>query len=133
MTYLTYNQELRSETDQAVIANLRRKGWQDAPPKPVPNAYWQDGQWVIPPPPTYTANDWLQKEGYGPTQLVTLLDLSAQLLSAGKTSPKLDAVKGWTNALLSEFVQSSEPKESWGASPFGFNETVTEAFEILNQ
>ena len=64
MTYLTYNQELRSETDQAVIANLRRKGWQDAPPKPVPNAYWQDGQWVIPPPPTYTANDWLQKEGY---------------------------------------------------------------------
>ena len=38
MTILTYNNLTRKETDQAVIANLLRKGWIDATPpeKPVP-------------------------------------------------------------------------------------------------
>jgi hypothetical protein len=102
------------------------------PPAPSPNAVWENGQWVIPPAPTYTANAWLEKEGYGPTQLVTLLDLTAQLQAAGKVSPKLDTVKLWTNMILAEYVQSDTPKEDWGNPPFSFSETVTEAFNILN-
>jgi hypothetical protein len=51
---------------------------------------------------------------------------------AGKVSPKLDAVKLWTNMILAEYVQSDTPKEDWGTPPFSFSETVTEAFNILN-
>jgi hypothetical protein len=102
------------------------------PPQPTPDATWGPGYWIIPAPATYTANAWLEKEGYGPTQLVTLLDLTAQLQMAGKVSPKLDAVKLWTNIILAEYVQSDTPKEDWGNPPFSFSETVTEAFNILN-
>ena len=103
------------------------------PAKPSENATWGPGYWVIPPPPTYTAEQWLVKEGYGPTQLVTLLDLFAELTAAAKVSPKLDAVKAWTNAILAEYVQNSQPKEDWGAAPFSFNETVIEAYQELGQ
>jgi hypothetical protein len=103
------------------------------PEKPAENATWGPGYWIIPPAPTYTANAWLEKEGYGPTQLVTLLDLAAQLQAAGKVSEKLNAVKGWTNTILAEYVQSAEPKEDWGTAPFSFNDTVIDAFQQLNQ
>jgi hypothetical protein len=101
------------------------------PEKPAENAVWGPGYWIIPPAPTYTANAWLEKEGYGPTQLVTLLDLAAQLQGAGKVSEKLNAVKAWTNTILAEYVQSPEPKENWGTAPFLFNDTVAEAFSVL--
>ena len=120
-THLRYSDQTRTETDPVVIDNLVRKGWEIYTPDPQP---------VI--PPTYTADQWLAKEGYGPTQLVTLLDLAAQLQAAGKVSEKLNAVKGWTNTILAEYVQSDTPKEDWRIPPFSFSETVTEAFNILN-
>ena len=137
-TYLTLDKELRSEADPAIIANLERKGWVPAPqPAYDPTSQqceWVDGAWVVTPiPPTlYTADQWLAKEGYGPTQLVTLLDLAAQLQAAGKVSEKLNAVKAWTNTILAEYVQSAEPKEDWGVAPFSFNDTVIDAFQQLN-
>jgi hypothetical protein len=121
-THLRYSDQTRTETDQSVIDNLVRKGWEIYTPDPEP---------VI--PPTYTADQWLSKEGYGPTQLVTLLDLAAQLQAAGKVSEKLNAVKAWTNTILAEYVQSPEPKENWGVAPFSFNETVIEAYHELGQ
>ncbi len=121
-THLRYDNQTRTETDQVVIDNLVRKGWEIYTPDPEP---------VI--PPTYTADQWLSKEGYGPTQLVTLLDLAAQLQAAGKVSEKLNAVKAWTNTILAEYVQSPAPKEDWGAAPFSFNETVIEAYHELGQ
>ena len=138
-TYLTFEKELRSETDSEIIANLERKGWTRDPQPPfnpeTQQCNWVDGEWVVTPiPPTlYKAEQWLTKEGYGSTQLVTLLDLTAQLQAAGKVSPKLDAVKLWTNMILAEYVQSDTPKENWGNPPFSFSETVTEAFNILNE
>jgi len=103
------------------------------PPQPEPDAIWGPGYWIIPPPPIYTAEQWLFKEGYGATQLVTLLDLYAALSAAGKSSVKLNAVKAWTNAVLGEYVQNAQPKEDWGAAPYNFNETVVEAYQELGQ
>ena len=137
-TYLTFDKQLRSETDPAIIANLERKSWIISPQPPfnpeTQQCNWVDGEWVVTaiPPTLYNAEQWLTKEGYGSTQLVTLLDLTAQLQAAGKVSPKLDAVKLWTNMILAEYVQSDTPKEDWGNPPFSFSETVTEAFNILN-
>lgn len=50
-TYLVLNCQLRTETDEQVVENLLRKGWQLAPVKPDPNATWENCQWVPPPPP----------------------------------------------------------------------------------
>jgi hypothetical protein len=119
-THLRYSDQTRTETDPSVIETLVRKGWEIYTPDPEP---------VI--PPTYTADQWLSKEGYGPTQLVTLLDLAAQLQAAGKVSEKLSAVKAWTNTILAEYVQSPEPKSGWDAPPHTFDATVAEAFGLL--
>lgn len=138
-TYLALNTQLRAETDPLIIANLQRKGWIPAPqPSFDPQTQqceWVDGAWVVStiPPVLYTAEQWLDQEGYGATQLVTLLDLYAALSAAGKSSVKLNAVKVWTNTILGEYVQNSQPKEDWGVAPYNFNETVVEAYQELGQ
>ena len=53
MTYLSYDKQLRSETDPQVIATLLRKGWVEAPQPPYDPAtetcQWIDGAWVVAP------------------------------------------------------------------------------------
>lgn len=53
MTYLTYDKQLRAETDPQVIATLVRKGWVEAPQPPYDPAtetcQWIDGAWVVAP------------------------------------------------------------------------------------
>lgn len=52
-TYLTYDKQLRAETDPDIIANLLRKGWVEAPQPPYDPAtqtcQWVDGAWVVAP------------------------------------------------------------------------------------
>ena len=50
--FLTYNKELRSESDEQIIENLQRKGWEETvPPSYDPERQhapeWIDGKWVI--------------------------------------------------------------------------------------
>lgn len=47
MVYLTYNNQLRTETDINIINNLIRKGWAETS-KPSESSYWQNGEWVEP-------------------------------------------------------------------------------------
>lgn len=53
MTYLTYDGQLRAETDPSAIATLIRKGWVEAPQPPYDPAtetcQWIDGGWVVAP------------------------------------------------------------------------------------
>lgn len=53
MTYLTYNLQLRKESDANVISNLLRKGWKEAsPPSYDINTQfieWVNGDWVVKP------------------------------------------------------------------------------------
>jgi hypothetical protein len=53
MTYLTYDGQLRSETDPQIIATLLRKGWVEAPQPTYDPAtetcQWVDGAWVVAP------------------------------------------------------------------------------------
>ena len=51
---LTYQSQLRTESDSAVIANLQRKGWiETTPPAHDPATHrapeWIDGQWITAP------------------------------------------------------------------------------------
>jgi hypothetical protein len=53
MTYLSYNKQLRSETDPNIIATLKRKGWVNAPQPPYDPATqtceWINGSWFVAP------------------------------------------------------------------------------------
>jgi hypothetical protein len=78
-----------------------------------------------------TAEQWLGIEGYTAIRLVTLLDLEGKLAAAGKTSPKLAAVRLWMNGVLATYVTDPNPKSDWTPAPFGFEETSAEAFAAL--
>ncbi len=86
------------------VNNPKLEEWIPAPPKPSPDAIWDNGHWVIPPPPSWTAEEWLNKEGYNSTALVTLLDLNGKLIAAGKSSVKLNAVKNWTDGMIASYA-----------------------------
>lgn len=102
MTYLTFNNQLRSETDPAVIDTLLRKGWVKAPSKPADDATWQDGAWVLPPPPP-DYKIWLNVQAFmaeftmqekaaialsvDPTVAALRLELTTWLSSVSSNSP----------------------------------------------
>ena len=136
-TYLTLDKQLRSETDPAIIANLERKGWVPAPQPDYDPATqqceWIDGMWVVSQiqPIFYTAEQWLDKEGYNSTALVTLLDLNGKLIAAGKSSVKLNAVKNWTDGMIASYAADPSPKSDWTNAPYGFTETTKEVVQIL--
>lgn len=137
-TYLTLDKQLRAETDPTIIANLERKGWV----KNIPPSYneethtleFENGQFVVKPIilPSYSANEWLELKGYNSVVLVTLLDLETKLKEADKVSSKLIAVRGWINSILSQYIQDSSPKSNWNNAPYSVQETVSEAFGLLN-
>jgi hypothetical protein len=114
------------------VNNPKLQEWILAPAKPSPDAVWGNGQWVIPAPATYTAEAWLNKEGYSSVGLVTLLDLSGKLASAGKVSSKLNAVKSWTDGLIGSYAADPSAKSDWTSAPYSFTETTQEAVSILN-
>lgn len=136
-TYLALNTQLRAETDPLIIANLQRKGWIPAPqPSFEPQTQqceWVDGAWIVStiPPVLYTAEQWLEKEGYNSTAIVTLLDLNGKLIAAGKSSVKLNAVKNWTDGMIASYAADPSPKSDWTNAPYGFTETAKEVVQIL--
>lgn len=53
--YLTFDNLLKNETDETVIATLKRKGWRETfqPQYDPKTEYcrWQDGVWIVRPIP----------------------------------------------------------------------------------
>jgi hypothetical protein len=62
--------------------------WVAAPPPPAP------------PAPLYTAEEWLDHQGYGGNRPTTLLYQKLRLDAAAKSSPKLDAVQSWLDTII---------------------------------
>jgi hypothetical protein len=79
-----------------------------------------------------SAEAWLSYKGYTSIRLLTLLDIERKLQNAGKTSPKLNSVRSWIDAILMEFAMDPSPKIAWDESPYTFEETLQEALSILN-
>jgi hypothetical protein len=79
------------------------------------------------PKPAVSAESHIESQGYPAIRLVTLMDLESKLAQAGKTSPKLSAVRLWLNTILGAFAATPEPRNDWPAAPFGFQETVQDA------
>lgn len=123
MTHLRYDNQTRTETDETVIATLVRKGWEIYTPEPVVEV-----------PPTYTAQEWVDAQGFSGNRTTTMLYLKLQLDAAGKSSAKLASVQGWLDQMIVAGVtQPEERRNDWPASPYAFEEASAQALQILNQ
>jgi len=96
-----------------------------------------DESYVIPPPPvpfveTFTADQWVDAQGFDGKRPTTLLYLKLQLDAAGKTSPKLAAVQAWLDGMIVAGVTNpTEQRSDWSAAPYGFQEASGEALAVL--
>jgi len=130
----TTTNELR-ELPESYIADLIAAGnpkaeqWQAAPPKPSEDAVWQDGQWVTPAAPTFTAEEWTDSQGYGGNRSTTLLYQKLRLDAAAKSSPKLNAVQAWLDGMIASGLAPAS--SNWQAAPHSFEDTLTETPTIL--
>jgi len=130
----TTTNELR-ELPESYIADLIAAGnpkaeqWQAAPPKPSEDAVWQDGQWVTPAAPTFTAEEWTDSQGYGGNRSTTLLYQKLRLDAAAKSSPKLNAVQAWLDGMIASGLAPAS--SNWQAAPHSFEDTLTETLTIL--
>jgi hypothetical protein len=121
MTHLRYENQTRTETDETVIATLVRKGWEVFTPEPVVEV-----------PPTFTATEWVDAQGFSGNRTTTMLYLKLKLDAAGKSSPKLAAVQGWLDQMIVAGVTQPDLKRGdWDASPHAFEEASGEALAIL--
>jgi hypothetical protein len=86
------------------------------------------------PPPSMSAADWVDAQGFSGNKTTTMLYLKLQLDAAGKTSPKLAAVQAWLDGMIVAGVTAPDEKRSdWPASPYSFEEASAEALSQLNQ
>jgi hypothetical protein len=123
MTHLRYDNQTRTETDETVIATLVRKGWEVFTPEPVVEV-----------PPTFTATEWVDAQGFSGNRTTTMLYLKLKLDGASKSSPKLTAVQAWLDQMIVAGVTAPDERRSdWPATPHTFEEASGEALTILNQ
>jgi len=120
-THLRYESQVRTETDETVIATLVRKGWEIYTPEPVVEV-----------PALVTAEDHLRSVGLAGDRQPTLLYLRLNLQSAGKTSPELDALEAYLSDILSIFAADPSPRSDWPQPPITFEAAVQSAMSALN-
>jgi hypothetical protein len=120
MTHLRYDNQTRTETDETVIATLVRKGWEIYMPEPVVEV-----------PPTFTAEQWIDSQGYTAIRLISLLDAETKLKASNKESSKLNAVRQWLDFILGSYAIDTTPKNNWDNSPYNYEETVQDAITRL--
>lgn len=82
-------------------------------------------------PEASSAEAWLIRKGYGPMQLVALLDMEGRLQTAQKSSAKMTAVRTWIDTITAAFLLGQAQRTDWPEPPHQFEETLLEAGEAL--
>ena len=122
MTHLRYESQTRTETDQSVIDNLVRKGWEIFTPEPVVEV-----------PPLLTAEQAVAQY-FSPYQTLALQRLEMALMQAGKPlGPQMTACKQWLESVMLGWALDPTPKESFGSPAATFEEASAEAVADLAQ
>jgi hypothetical protein len=117
-THLQYQGQTRAETDETVIANLVRKGWEIFTPEPQPEPE--------PISPIVQGEQWVESQGYSAARLVTCFDLLLQVKEADPTlatRPKLVATYTWLQTVKGMAVAGLT---TFPPAPHTFEEVVTE-------
>jgi hypothetical protein len=113
--------------------NPKRFDWAEQPAAPSADAVWQDGVWSVPPLPTFTADEWVDAQGFTGKRPTTLLYLKLKLDAAQLTSAKLAAVQAWLDGMIVAGVTAPDDKRSdYPVAPFSFEEASSEALQTLN-
>jgi hypothetical protein len=80
----------------------------------------------------YTADEWVDAQGFTGKRPTTLLYLKLKLDAAQLTSAKLAAVQGWLDGMIVAGVTAPDEKRSdYPAAPFSFEEASAEALSVL--
>jgi hypothetical protein len=112
--------------------NPKRFDWAEQPAAPSADAVWTDGAWIVPPLPTFTADEWVDAQGFTGKRPTTLLYLKLKLDAAQLTSAKLAAVQGWLDAMIVAGVTAPDEKRSdYPVAPFSFEEASAQALAVL--
>ena len=122
-THLRYESQTRTETDQSVIENLVRKGWEVFTPEPVVEV-----------PPNVTAEQAVSQY-FSPYQTLALQRFEMALMQAGKPlGPKMSACKQWLEGVMLGWALDPTPKESFGSPAGGvtFEQASAEAVTTLS-
>jgi hypothetical protein len=83
-------------------------------------------------PPTFTAAEWVDQQGFAGNRSTTMLYLKLKLDAAQATSAKLTAVQAWLDGMIVAGVtQPEERRSDWAASPWAFEEASAEALAVL--
>jgi len=133
-TYLISQGQFRAETDAEVIANLKRKGWQDAPAKPSDDAQWTNGAWIVPPAPTFTAEQ-IVSQYFSAYQIAALSRLEMALLQANKPlGTAMGEAKTWLESVMLGWAIAPTPKPAaaFGVPSVSFEQASAEAVSSLN-
>ncbi len=118
MTHLRYDTQTRTETDQSVIDNLVRKGWEVFTPEPVVEV-----------PPLVIAETAVSAY-FSAYQIAALQRLEMALLQAGKPlGPKMTACKQWLESVMLGWAMNPTPAPaaSYGSPAASFAEASAEA------
>jgi hypothetical protein len=112
--------------------NPKADAWAEQPAAPSADAVWTNGEWIVPPAPTYTAPEWVDAQQFSGNRTTTMLYLKLQLDAAGKSSPKLAAVQGWLDQLIVAGVtQPEERRSDYPAAPYTFEDASAQALAAL--
>lgn len=113
--------------------NPKAELWALQPDKPSEDAIWSNGSWIIPEPPTYTAEDWIQDQGFTSLQIQALTRLEANILNSGKVlGPIMVAVKSWLEGIMFESALNPVPKNNWPLAPATYIQASQEAAQTLS-
>ena len=86
------------------------------------------------PPPSMSAADWVDEQGFSGNRSTTMLYLKLKLDAASKTSPKLAAVQAWLDDMIVAGVTAPDEKRSdFSAAPWTFEQASQEALAVLAQ
>jgi hypothetical protein len=109
--------------------NPKRLAWAVQPEAPSADAVWTDGAWIVPPVPTFTAEQ-IVSQYFSAYQIAALQELRMALLQAAKPlGPKMTAAKTWLETVMLSWAASPTPApaESFGQPQASFEEASAEA------
>jgi hypothetical protein len=134
---ITDTSDVRDLSDQmaawVAAGNPKANDWAVQPAAPSADAVWTNGAWSVPPVATFTADQWVDAQGFDGKRPTTCLYLLLQLQAAGKSSPKLAAVQAWMDQLIAAGVMNpDEARSDWPVAPWSFTEASGEALANLN-
>lgn len=109
--------------------NPKANEWAVQPASPSQDAVWQNGQWVVPPAPTFTAEDWVAQH-LSPLQVAALSEFRLALISAGKPlPPKMGQLKTWLEQMMAASVDNTP--RTFDPPPATYAEASAEAVSML--